>query len=96
MRCREADDPFTKLGQYLFALHSLCRRFSRMITPVAGCRRNWTGQAATGQEPTSGDSSRTARGRTLQPPPLLPTAISAAAYSAGTLKETAPPADILL
>src|ERR1035441_6859909 len=39
MRCREADDPFTKLGQYLFALHSLAARFSRMITPGAGgCR----------------------------------------------------------
>src|ERR1019366_1648347 len=36
MRCREADDPFTKLGQYLFALHSLAARFSRMITPEAG------------------------------------------------------------
>src|ERR1039457_38926 len=36
MRCREADDPFTKLGQYLFALHSLAARFSRMITLEAG------------------------------------------------------------
>ena len=32
MRCREPHDPFTKLGQYLFALHSLAARFSRMIT----------------------------------------------------------------
>src|ERR1017187_1022301 len=43
MRCREADDPFTKLGQYLFALHSLAARFSRMITLEAACRRAWTG-----------------------------------------------------
>src|ERR1039457_5543749 len=31
MRCREPHDPFTKLGQNLFALHSLAARFSRMI-----------------------------------------------------------------
>src|ERR1039458_2826374 len=32
MRCREPHDPFTKLGQNLFALHSVAARFRRMIT----------------------------------------------------------------
>jgi hypothetical protein len=32
MKCREGDDPFTKLGQDLFALH----RFSEIIAPSHG------------------------------------------------------------
>src|ERR1035438_7008029 len=47
MRCREAHDPFTKLGQYLFALHSLAARFSRMITLAAGGAGNGQGRKTT-------------------------------------------------